>query len=159
MLNFTINTEKGVFGDRINMPGEFAARSLKKRRKKFRWKKTDYKRRALRLKEKQDPLKGSPMARGIVLEKRVLEAKQPNSGLRKCVRIRLLKSGKQITAFVPRDKAIDQIAEHDEVVVVGIGGSKGKAYGDLSTVRWKVVKVAGIDLNQLRSGKKQKPTR
>ncbi len=132
------------------MPGRFAARTLKKKRKKYSRKKKN---------KTKDPMGGAPMARGIVLKKISIEAKQPNSGLRKCVRVRLLKTGKQITAFVPKDKGIEQISEHDQVLVVGIGGSKGKAYGDLSTVKWKVVKVQGVDLDQLREGKKQKPTR
>ena len=48
--------------------GEFAARKLKQKRKKFRWSDYYYKRRMLRIKEKFDPMGGAPMARGIVLE-------------------------------------------------------------------------------------------
>ena len=32
---------------------------------------------------------------------RGVEAKQPNSAIRKCVRVQLIKNGKKITAFVP----------------------------------------------------------
>jgi small subunit ribosomal protein S23e len=32
-----------------------------------------------------------------------VEAKQPNSAIRKCVRVQLIKNGKKITAFVPND--------------------------------------------------------
>ncbi|NQV14679.1 30S ribosomal protein S12, partial [bacterium] len=98
-----------------------AGKKLKKRRSTFRWNNKWYTRRVLKLKQKSDPLQGSPQARGIVLEKRQLEAKQPNSAMRKCVRVRLIKNGKQITAFVPRNKAISFINEHDEVIVEGIG--------------------------------------
>ncbi|MEJ2241170.1 MAG: 30S ribosomal protein S12, partial [Candidatus Bathyarchaeota archaeon] len=49
--------------------GELAARKLLAKRKNFRWKDVYYKRRMLRLDIKSDPLKGAPMARGIVLEK------------------------------------------------------------------------------------------
>ncbi|RLI92029.1 MAG: 30S ribosomal protein S12, partial [Candidatus Altiarchaeales archaeon] len=79
--------------------GEFAARKLIKNRKKFRWSKESYARRVLQLKKKHDPLEGAPQARGIVLEKVGIEAKQPNSAIRKCVRVQLIKNGKQVTAF------------------------------------------------------------
>ena len=49
--------------------GELAARKLVAKRKNFRWKDLYYKRRTLKLDVKSDPLKGAPMARGIVLEK------------------------------------------------------------------------------------------
>jgi len=38
-----------------------------------------------------------------VLEKVGVEAKQPNSAIRKCVRVQLVKNGKKVTAFVPND--------------------------------------------------------
>ncbi|RLJ02837.1 MAG: 30S ribosomal protein S12 [Candidatus Aenigmatarchaeota archaeon] len=141
------------------MPGMFAARKLMTNRKRMRWKETGFKNRMLDIKKKKDPLEGAPQARGIVLEKRTVEAKQPNSALRKCVRIQLIKNGKQITAFVPGDKAIQFIDEHDEVTVVGLGGSQGGAMGDLWGVKWKVIKVNGISLEELLKGKKQKPQR
>ena len=36
-----------------------------------------------------------------------LEAKQPNSAIRKCVRVQLIKNGKKITAFVPNDGCLN----------------------------------------------------
>lgn len=141
------------------MAGEFAARKLKKDRKKFRWRKVNYRVRVLHLREKKDPLGGAPQARGIVLEKRVVEQKQPHSGLIKCVRVRLIKNGKQITAFVPRTKAIDCIAEHDQVVVEGMGGSQGGAVGSISGVKWRVTKVNDVAIEEIRLGRKQKPVR
>ncbi|MBC7091127.1 MAG: hypothetical protein H5T50_04365, partial [Nitrososphaeria archaeon] len=65
--------------------GEFAARRLIEKRKKFRWSSKRYIKRALRIKERFDPLEGAPQARGIVLEKVGVESKQPNSAIRKCV--------------------------------------------------------------------------
>jgi len=65
--------------------GEYAARKLVQKRKKFRWKDSYYKRKMLRLDKKADPLEGAPAARGIVVEKYGVESKQPNSALRKCV--------------------------------------------------------------------------
>jgi len=139
--------------------GEFAARKLAVTRQQFRWKSERYKRRMLRLKEKHDPLEGAPQARGIVLEKVGIEARQPNSAIRKCVRVQLIKNGKQVTAFAPGDGAINFIEEHDEVIIEGIGGRKGKSYGDLPGVRYRVVKVNGVSLKELIKGKKEKPTR
>ena len=139
--------------------GEFAARQLREKRKKFRWSDIYYKRRTLRLDVKSDPLEGAPMARGIVLEKVGVESKQPNSAIRKCVRVQLIKNGKVITAFLPGDGALNIIDEHDEVMVEGIGGSRGGSMGDIPGVRWKVLTVNGMSLSELVLGKKEKPMR
>jgi ribosomal protein S12 len=50
---------------------------------------------------KTSPTGGSSHAKGIVLEKVGVEAKQPNSAIRKCVRVQLIKNSKKVTAFVP----------------------------------------------------------
>lgn len=139
--------------------GLLAGRKLANKRKTFRWSLRQFKRRALRLDEKADPLEGSPQARGIVLEKVGVESRQPNSAVRKCVWVQLIKNGKQITAFLPGDGALNFVDEHDEVIVEGIGGPMGKAIGDLPGVRWKVVKINGVSLHALMTGKKQKPVR
>jgi small subunit ribosomal protein S12 len=139
--------------------GLYAARKLKKDRKKFRWSDPYYKKRVLKLKYKADPLEGSAQARGIVIEKVGIEAKQPNSAIRKCVKVQLIKNGRQITAFAVGDGAINFIDEHDEVLVEGIGGRLGRSYGDLPGVRYKVIKVNGVSLSELVSGRKEKPVR
>lgn len=139
--------------------GEFAARALVEKRKRFRWSGMYYNRRMLRLDVKADPLQGSPMGRGIVLEKVGVESKQPNSAIRKCVRTQLIKNGRLITAFLPGDGALNVVDEHDEVLVEGIGGSRGRSMGDIPGVRWKVVTVNGVSLNELVYGRKQKPAR
>ena len=139
--------------------GEFAAKKLSTRRQQFRWNSPKYKKRVLRLKEKSNPLEGAPMARGIVLEKVGIEAKQPNSAIRKCVRVQLIKSGRQVTAFAPGDGAINFIDEHDEVVIDGIGGRKGGSMGDIPGVRFKVTKVNNVSLLELVKGRKEKPVR
>jgi small subunit ribosomal protein S12 len=139
--------------------GEFAARKLIKKRKQFRWSDIYYKRRVLHLDIKADPLGGAPMARGIVLEKVGVESKQPNSGVRKCVRTQLIKNGRVITAFLPGDGALNVVDEHDEVVVEGIGGSRGGAMGDIPGVRWRVTTINGVSLKALVLGKKEKPMR
>lgn len=111
------------------------------------------------LDKKADPLEGSPQARGIVLEKVGVESKQPNSAIRKCVRVQLIKNGKQITAFLPGDGALNYVDEHDEVVLQGIGGSMGRSMGDIPGVRWTVFKVNDVSLNELVYGRKEKPRR
>lgn len=139
--------------------GLYAARKLALKRLKFRWSQREFRVRMLRIKEKYDPLEGAPMARGIVLEKVGVESRQPNSALRKCVRVQLVKNGKVVTAFVPYDGGITFIDEHDEVLIVGIGGTRGKSMGDLPGVRYKVIAVNGVALTELLKGKKQKPVR
>lgn len=139
--------------------GELAGRKLKARRQKYRWNSPKYKSRVLKLKEKSNPLEGSPMARGIVLEKVGIEAKQPNSGIRKCVRVQLIKSGRQVTAFTPGTGAINFIDEHDEVTIDGIGGRKGGSMGDIPGVRFKVIKVNNVSLEEMVRGRKEKPIR
>jgi small subunit ribosomal protein S12 len=139
--------------------GEFAARKLKKKRLKFRWSDRHFKRRMLMLDKKADPLEGAPQAKGIVLEKVGIESKQPNSAIRKCVRVQLIKNGKAITAFLPGDGALNYVDEHDEVHVEGIGGTLGRSMGDIPGVRWKVFKINGVSLKELVLGKKEKPQR
>jgi small subunit ribosomal protein S12 len=118
-----------------------------------------YKRRTLHLKERSDPLEGAPQGRGIVLEKVGVEAKQPNSAIRKCIKVQLIKNGRQITAFAVGDGAINFIDEHDEVLVEGIGGRMGRSYGDIPGVRYKVIQVNGTSLDELVRGRKEKPQR
>ena len=108
-----------------------------------------------------------------------VEAKQPNSAIRKCVRVQLIKNGKKVTAFVrllraylrstqgrgdaytyavtalqvPNDGCLNIADENDEVLISGFG-RKGKAKGDIPGVRFKVVKVSGVGLLALWKEKK-----
>jgi len=86
----------------------------------------------------------------------VVESKQPNSAIRKCVRVQLVKNGKKVTAFVPNDGCLNYVDENDEVLLAGFG-RRGRAKGDLPGVRFKVVKVAGVSLSALWKEKKEKP--
>jgi len=52
---------------------------------------------------KADPMQGASHSKGIVVEKIGIEAKQPNSAIRKSVRVQLIKNSKKIAAFVPND--------------------------------------------------------
>ena len=139
--------------------GLFAGRVLKAKRKRLRWSISTYKRRTLRLDRKSNPFAGAPQARGIVLEKVGIEAKQPNSAVRKCVRVQLIKNGKTVTAFLPRDGAMNFIDEHDEVHIEGMGATQGGAMGYIPGVRFKVFKVNDTSLHELVIGKKEKPRR
>lgn len=136
-----------------------AAKKLMKRRSDSLWASEKWVSRTLGLKKKSDPLGGVHQAKGIVLEKIQLEAKQPNSGLRKCVRVQLVKNGKQVTAFAPRDGASKMMDEHDEVMIECIGGNKGRSKGDIPGVRWQVIKVNDQSLNALLRGKIEKARR
>lgn len=139
--------------------GEFAARKLLKKRQKMRWKDIYYKRRMLGLNKKADPLEGAPQAKGVVLDKYGVGSKQPNSALRKCVRVQLIKNGKQIGAYVPHDGGLLYINVHDQVTVEGIGGAQKGAKGDIPGIKWRVMKVNGVALSELVTGRKEKANR
>ncbi len=100
---------------------------------------------------KANPLLGASHAKGIVLEKVGVEAKQPNSAIRKCVRVQLIKNGKKVAAFVPDDGCLNFCDENDEVLIAGFG-RKGHSVGDIPGVRFKAVKVAGVSLLALWKG-------
>merc|ERR1712138_321669 len=136
--------------------GLHCARKLRNRRREQIWHDKDYKKSHLGTALKANPFGGASHAKGIVLEKIGVEAKQPNSAIRKCVRVQLIKNGKKITAFVPRDGCLNYIDENDEVLVSGFG-RKGHAVGDLPGIRFKVVKVSGVSLLALYKEKKEKP--
>ncbi|KAJ1551420.1 40S ribosomal protein S23 [Nowakowskiella sp. JEL0078] len=133
-----------------------AARKLRTHRRDQRWSDLAYKKRALGTAFKHSPFGGSSHAKGIILEKIGVEAKQPNSAIRKCVRVQLIKNAKKITAFVPNDGCLNFLEDNDEVLIAGFG-RKGKAVGDIPGVRFKVVKVAGVALLALWKEKKEKP--
>ncbi|KAG5307175.1 RS23 protein, partial [Acromyrmex insinuator] len=132
------------------------ARKHVNHRREQRWNDKDYKKAHLGTRWKANPFGGASHAKGIVLEKVGVEAKQPNSAIRKCVRVQLIKNGKKITAFVPRDGCLNNIEENDEVLVAGFG-RKGHAVGDIPGVRFKVVKVANVSLLALYKEKKERP--
>ena len=136
-----------------------SALKQKKNRKKFRWKDRKYKVRVLGLYAKSDPLGGANQGKGIVLQKIQKEAKQPNSAMRKCVRVQLKKNGKQVTAFIPGNLAQRFIDEHDEVMIERIGGKQGRSMGDIPGVRFKVLKVNDQPLHLLVKGKIEKGRR
>jgi small subunit ribosomal protein S23e len=135
--------------------GMGAGRKLRKLRGQERWA-NKYYAKSHGSQQYNLPMAGTSMAKGIVLEKVGIEAKQPNSAIRKAVRVQLIKNGKKIAAFVPRDGCLNFIDENDEVLISGFGRS-GHALGDIPGVRFKVIKVANVSLNALFREKKEKP--
>mmetsp|Transcript_1675 Transcript_1675/g.2330 ORF Transcript_1675/g.2330 Transcript_1675/m.2330 type:complete len:146 (-) Transcript_1675:54-491(-) len=133
-----------------------AGRKLRTHRRNQRWAQKAYNKSHSISAMKANPFGGACMAKGIVVEKIGIEAKQPNSAIRKSVRVQLIKNGKKIAAFVPRDGSLNFIDENDEVLIAGFGRS-GHAVGDIPGVRFKVVKVAGVSLLALYKEKKEKP--
>ena len=136
--------------------GSGAARKLRITRRWNRWADKQYKKAHLTVSIKAHAFGGVSMARGIVVEKIGIESKQPNSAVRKAVRVQLIKNGKKISAFVPFDGSLSFIDENDEVLVAGFGRA-GHSKGDIPGVRFKVVKVASVGLLALWRHKKEKP--
>ena len=139
--------------------GLMNARKLMKNAKKFRWKDRKFKVRTLNLYARADPLEGKNQAKGIVLEKVQKEAKQPNSAMRKCCRVQLIKNSRTVTAFIPGNLAQKFIDEHDEVMIERLGGKQGRSKGDIPGVRFKVIKVNDQPLHLLWKGKIEKGRR
>jgi len=139
--------------------GLINARKLKKKRKKFRDRDVVYKKKRLGISLKFDPLRRSSQAKGIVIKKIQKEAAQPNSAMRKCCRVQLIKNGKEVTALIPGNLAQKFVDEHDEVMIERIGGKQGRTKGDLRGVRFQVIKVNDQPLDRLWHGKIEKGRR
>merc|ERR1719374_29331 len=133
--------------------GLLAARKLRKDRKKFR--RSSY---AYRSKQshKKNIFNNAPMAEGVVVEKKGVEAKQPNSAIRKAVVVQLIKNRKKIAAFVPLDGGLNFIEENDKVTLEGIG-KRNSSKGDIPGLKYRISKVCGVSLKSLYLGKKEKP--
>ena len=139
--------------------GLFSARKFKKDRMKFRWNDKKFKVRVTHSKEKSDPLGRSYQAKGVVIGKFQKEAKQPNSAMRKCCKVQLIKTGVQVGAFIPGNLAQRFIDEHDEVMIERIGGKMGRSKGDIPGIRFQVIKVNDQPLRRLWKGQIEKGRR
>lgn len=139
--------------------GLLSAQKMMKKTRKFRWRQRAYKQRVLKLRIKADPLEGSSQAKGIVIEKFPKEAKQPNSAMRKCCKVQLIKNGIQVGAFIPGNLAQKFVDEHDEVMIERIGGKMGRSKGDIPGIRFQVIKVNDQPLHLLWTGKIEKGRR
>jgi len=136
------------------------ARKMMKIRKKDRWSDHKYRVRIKNLRQKSDPLGGrSWQAKGIVINKFQKEAKQPNSAMRKCCKVQLIKNGIQVGAFIPGNLAQKYIDEHDEVIIERIGGKMGRSKGDIPGIRFRVIKVNDQPLKRLWTGEIEKGRR
>lgn len=139
--------------------GLLNARKLIKKRRKFKWSSKEYNAKMKNLKIKSDPLGKSAQAKGIVIEKFQKEAAQPNSAMRKCCKVQLVKNGIQVGAFIPGNLAQKFVDEHDEVMIERIGGKQGRSKGDIRGIRFQVIKVNDQPLSRLVSGKIEKGRR
>ena len=129
--------------------GLFSLRKILKNSKKKKFHKKKYIEKIFKYKKKKNPLGKAAQAKGLVLSKVEIEAKQPNSGKRKCVKIQLKKNGKKLTVFCPNDGLIKKIEEHDSVLIEGIGGMKGGSFGDLPGIKYKVIKINDISTKKI----------
>jgi len=132
--------------------GLMNARKLMKNRNKYRWRKKAYKARMLGLRIKSDPVGRYTQAKGIVVGKFQKEARQPNSAMRKCCKVQLIKNGIAVGAFIPGNLAQKFIDEHDEVIIERIGGRNGRSKGDIPGIRFQVIKVNDQPLRRLWKG-------
>ena len=137
-----------------------AAKKLKERRKKFVFAKKDLRKMKTNRYKKIDPLEGAPAAKAIVLQKTEIEVKQPHSGLRKCVKCQIKKNGRGVTAYAGYGPGcIKQIDEHNEVTIERMGAPQRRAFGDMPGVKFRVIKVNGVAIKEIVSGRKEKPVR
>ncbi|XP_040854814.1 40S ribosomal protein S23-like [Ochotona curzoniae] len=132
------------------------ARKLRSHRRDQKWHDKQYKKAHLGTALKANPFRGTSHTKSMVLDKVGVEAKQPNSAIRKCVRVQLIKNSKKITAFMPNDCCLNFIKENYEVLVAGFR-RKCHVIGDIPGVRFKVIKVANVSLLALYKGKKERP--
>jgi len=96
------------------------------------------------------------MFKGLVLAKTSFEARQPSSGARKFIKTQIFKTKKVTYIYVPGDLASQHITQNDIVTCVGIGGAKSKTLGDIPVTCFRVIKVNGLSLKDLCTGKKTK---
>ena len=135
------------------------ARKIMKNRRKFRWSDHGYKVKSMNLKIKSDPIGRSSQAKGIVIGKFQKEAAQPNSAMRKCCKVQLIKNSRYVIAFIPGNLAQKFVDEHDEVIIERIGGRQGRQKGDIPGVRFQVIKVNDQPLRRLWKGQIEKGRR
>ena len=112
--------------------GMLAGGKLREHRRVQKWNDKDYNK-AHGISKWKTPFEMASHASGIVLKRTTVEAKQPNSACRKCVKVQLKKNNKAVLAFVPGDGNIEFIDENDRVLLAGLG-RKGHAVGDIMSL-------------------------
>jgi len=88
-------------------------------------------------------LEGASQGKAVVIERLGVEAKQPNSALRRCFRVELIKNKKRVVAFVPGDGAMNFVDENDTVTIEGYHGA------DIPNVKYQIIKVGNTSLRRL----------
>lgn len=81
-----------------------------------------------------------------------VEAKQPNSAIRKCVRVQLIKNGKKITAFVPNDGCLNFIEVNTLMGIIRHLIEGGKLLTETKSfffLELKIVKVRSYFCHQI----------
>jgi small subunit ribosomal protein S12 len=117
----------------------------------------DLKNRRKHLKIKRSPfLNQSHILNAMVVDFCTVEARQPNSAQRKCIKVQILQSKdkRKKTVFVPGCGGIDFIKVHDIVTIQSIGGGSYRAKGDLHGLNYQVIKVNNVSLKEKLLGKK-----
>ncbi|XP_058103498.1 small ribosomal subunit protein uS12y-like [Magnolia sinica] len=107
---------------------------------------TNHIRRAILEMNGRNHLQVLPIPRESFLRRLEFEAKQPNSTIRKCARVQLIKNGKKIAAFVPNDSCLNYIEENDEVLIARFG-RKGHVVGDIPGVRFRVMQKTALHVD------------
>ncbi|KAL6122808.1 ribosomal prt S23 [Nucleospora cyclopteri] len=139
------------------MKGLFAAYALRKVAQEKRTHDLAYRKRQTG-KIYRSVIGNKPQAKGIVLDKMGIEAKQPNSAVRKVCRVQCIASGRTVFAFAPGDGCLKIIETNDEVTIQSLGRS-GKSVGDRPGIKYEIVKVSGVSVDAILRGKREKPSR
>lgn len=139
------------------MRGLFAAYALRKAAQEKRTHDKIYRKRQ-QGKIYKSVIGNKPQANAIVLDKLGVEAKQPNSAVRKVCRVQCIATRRTVFAFAPGDGALKVIDPNDEVTIQSLGRS-GKSVGDRPGIKYEIIKVAGVSLDAILKGKREKPTR
>lgn len=113
------------------------ARKLRNHRRDQRWHDKDYKKAHLGTRWKSNPFGGASHAKGIVLEKVGVEAKQPNSAIRKCVRVQLIKNGKH--------ECVQMLEFHPIILLQGKRSQLSFPMMVVSTTLKKTTKSSSLD--------------
>ncbi|MFA5867955.1 MAG: 30S ribosomal protein S12 [Actinomycetota bacterium] len=90
-------------------------------------------------------LAGAPQRRGVCTRVSTTTPKKPNSALRKIARVRLAKTGQEVTAYIP---GIGHNLQEHSIVLI-----RGGRVKDLPGVRYKVVRAA-LDTGGVENRKK-----
>eukprot|EP01080_Neovahlkampfia_damariscottae_P000047 gene47-4297_t len=90
---------------------------------------------------------GSSHITGIVTELVGIRI-NPNVSVKKCVRVRVYKTGQEILARVPNDGGLTFITVNDNVTLEG-AGRNGKSFKELPNVKYKVIKIGGKSMDFL----------